>query len=43
MRLDGLDVWIFAAAPWDFALVGRTRYLALGLRGLGARVTFVGG
>jgi glycosyltransferase involved in cell wall biosynthesis len=40
MTLD-LDVWIFATVPWDFALVGRTRHLALGLRDLGARVTFV--
>lgn len=40
-RLDGLDVWFFATVPWDFALLGRTRYLALGLRELGAHVTFV--
>jgi glycosyltransferase involved in cell wall biosynthesis len=39
--LDGLDLWFFATVPWDFALLGRTRYLALGLRALGARVTFV--
>lgn len=37
---DG-EVWLFAAVPWDFALLGRTRHLALGLRDLGARVTFV--
>lgn len=41
MTLDSLDVWFFATVPWDFALLGRTRYLALGLRELGARVTFV--
>lgn len=37
----GHNVWFFAAVPWDFPLVGRTRYLALGLKALGARVTFV--
>lgn len=41
MRLAGLEVWVFAAVPWDFALVGRTRYLTLGLQELGARVTYV--
>lgn len=41
MRLEDLDVWFFATVPYDFALLGRTRYLALGLRDLGARVTFV--
>ncbi|MBI5544264.1 MAG: glycosyltransferase [Deltaproteobacteria bacterium] len=41
MTLDGLDVWFFATVPWDFALLGRTRYLALGLREIGASVTFV--
>ena len=40
-RLDGIEVWFFATVPWDFALLGRTRYLALGLRELGARVSFV--
>jgi glycosyltransferase involved in cell wall biosynthesis len=40
MTLD-LDVWFLAGVPWDFALVGRTRHLALGLAQLGARVTFV--
>lgn len=39
--IAGRDVWFFAAVPWDFPLVGRTRYLALGLKSLGARVTFV--
>jgi glycosyltransferase involved in cell wall biosynthesis len=41
MSLAGREVWLFATVPWDFALLGRTRYLALGLRELGARVTFV--
>jgi len=41
LNLDGREVWFFATVPWDFALLGRTRYLALGLRDLGARVVFV--
>lgn len=41
MSLSDLDVWFFATVPWDFALLGRTRYLALGLRELGAQVVFV--
>lgn len=39
--IAGREVWFFAAVPWDFSLVGRTRYLALGLKALGAQVTFV--
>ncbi len=39
--IAGREVWFFAAVPWDFSLAGRTRYLALGLKALGARVTFV--
>lgn len=40
-ELKGRDVWFFSAVPWDFSLGGRTRALALQLRALGARVTFV--
>lgn len=39
--IAGRDVFFFATVPFDFALLGRTRYLALGLSALGARVTFV--
>jgi len=39
--LAGRELWLFAAVPWDFGLVGRTRYLAEGLVRQGARVTFV--
>jgi glycosyltransferase involved in cell wall biosynthesis len=41
MPLEGKEIWLFAAVPWDFALVGRTRCLALSLKALGARVVFV--
>ena len=39
--LEGREIWFFATVPYDFALLGRTRYLALGLMELGATVTFV--
>ncbi len=38
---EGRAIAFFSAVPWDFALAGRTRSLALGLSRLGAAVTFV--